>query len=206
MKSVRVLLIAAVATFGLAASSEAGSVTCPGGGATRSFTVVIPGAPTATCAHSGDGNEVNGDPDDFYTPSLGGTPWVAWDKDPGTASGETAVTDTWFTYSTTPGDTTSGSFTLAAAAWAAYSQIILAIKVGGGPPGVDPTWASFYLPAGWSGTATFNVDPQQGSGISHMVMYGSTQQDIPEVPEPTALALLGSGLALMAFRLRRRKV
>ena len=199
MKLLRVLLVFAIATFGVAVSSEAGSVTCPGGGATRSFTLVIPGAPTATCGPSGDGaNDVNGDSDDFFTPE-----WEAFDKDPETASSETATTNTWMTFTLTPGDDTSGSVTISSAVWGAYGEVLLAFKVGGGQ--TSPSWASFLLPFGWFGTATFNIDPNAGSGLSHITAYGRGEPNLTQVPEPAALLLFGTGLAATAVAIRRRR-
>ena len=145
----RLTFLAAAAAVAMPTMAQAGSITCPGpiGGAiTRNFTMTTDPL-TATCAGSGTGaNDVNGDADDFFTPE-----WLAVDKDPETASSETATTDAWFNVTGVGGF--SGTFTIDAAAWLVYSEILMAFKVGQG----DPSWVAFALPFGETSGSWFTT-------------------------------------------------
>jgi hypothetical protein len=107
--------------------------------------------------------------------------------------------------------TTSGTFTISGLLATQYDQFAIGIKDGG-----DPRWAIFMLPIDTlTGDWAFLSD--QGS-LSHFALYGrdtlsGEQQcttppcDPPDVvtPEPASLVLLGSGIAAIASRVRRKK-
>ena len=80
-----------------------------------------------------------------------------------------------------------------------YDQFAVAIKDGG-----SPKWALFLLPVD-----TFTGDwhfLSSGGVLSHFAVFGhDVRPDIPAVPEPATLLLLGSGLTATALTARKRK-
>jgi hypothetical protein len=207
MRLFKPTLIAVAAALALPTLAQAGSITCPGaigGDIERNWTLTTaPG--TATCAGSGSGaNDVNGSANDFFT-SQG---WLAVDKDPETAANETAQTDAWFTVTGILDD--SGTITIDAAAWLVYSEILVAFKSGSGQ--LDPSWVAFALPFGETFGTWFTTPTTGGAGVSHVTFYARqgtqpcTVNCEPLItPEPGTLLMFGTGLALLAARLRRRK-
>jgi hypothetical protein len=78
-----------------------------------------------------------------------------------------------------------------------YDQFAVAIKDGG-----SPKWALFLLPVD-----TFTGDWHfltSGGSLSHFALFG-LGPNIPSVPEPASLLLLGSGLLMTAIRARNRR-
>lgn len=99
-------------------------------------------------------------------------------------------------------DAKSGTLTVTGTS--AWTNLILAIKVGNG----DPTWAAFNI-AG-DGSYAFTITPTQGSGLSHVMLYGvdggGGGGGGPTVPLPASGLLLIGGLSgIAALRRRRRK-
>ncbi len=74
-----------------------------------------------------------------------------------------------------------------------------------------PAWYLFNLTnLGWNGTDTLELTgfwPANGA-ISHVTLYGtSSTPPVPpsQVPEPTTIVLLGTGLSALALATRKRK-
>ena len=171
------------------------SVLCPNSPSTtdREFTLTTdPGA--ATCLDWGNNaNELNAN--GFDVMFLAG--WTIIDKDetPDAAFAH----DSWFSVSGL--GATSGSFTIDPAAWGAFDQLAIGFVVGGGQ--IPPKWAVFGLPVNET-SGTWSDAPNNGGGLSHANLYGMTSRDVSEVPEPTTLVLLGSGLMMAVRRARKR--
>lgn len=142
----------------------------------------------------------------------GGNP----DSEPGTPQSA----DFWFTGST------SGQWFINQSLLDTYDNFVLIIKdgagIGDGPqnPGQDTQWVWFELdenlnPKCVAGGAAFCGDwgMYAGHQISHMELWGTRGtgtddggggQDTPQVPEPSAMVLLASGLFFLAKRMRQR--
>jgi hypothetical protein len=79
-----------------------------------------------------------------------------------------------------------------------YGLFALGVKGGS-----DPKWAVFLLDSlNLAGRVTI-----ENASFAHFVLYGAPgpdDDDVDPVPEPASLALLGSGLAAVAYRLRKR--
>jgi hypothetical protein len=181
-------------SFPAAVESAPISVSCPNSATTtdREFTVITDPL-GATCLDWGaDAGDLNANGDDVMF--LGG--WTIIDKDQ--TPDEAYPNDSWF--SVTGLGATSGSFTISAAAWAAFDQLAIGFVVGGGQ--ITPKWAVFGLPTNET-FGTWSDVPQQGGGLSHANLYGMSSRQVSEVPEPTTLVLLGSGLMVAVRRFRK---
>jgi hypothetical protein len=143
---------------------------------------------------------------DFYLNSAAGTlagwggagtadDWVGLDQHDGD---EEFIAG--FSYTADAGND-DGTFTFGASLLAEYEQFALAIKDGG-----DPKWAIFLLPAGLTtGDWGFSTN---GGQLSLFALVGrnlGTPRGGSEVPEPTTLLLLGSGLTIAARRRRAKR-
>ena len=101
---------------------------------------------------------------------------------------------------------TSGTFTISGALATTYDQFAIGIKDGG-----DPRWAIFMLPVDTL-TGDWAFLSNQGS-LSHFALFGRVVEcanepcDPPDIvtPEPASLMLLGSGIAALASRMRRKQ-
>jgi hypothetical protein len=114
-----------------------------------------------------------------------GTGWTGLGQDPA-----------GFTFTADAGND-DGTFTIDNSILA-YDQFAVGIKDGG-----SPKWAIFLLPVD-----TFTGDWHfltSGGSLSHFALYGLNVNGIPEVPEPASLLLLGSGLAMVAYKARNRR-
>ena len=169
---------------------------CPGTSDTgdREFTLVANselaplGDATVTCFDFGTGNLND---DEFSDP-----PWVLLDKDNDSAGiCESCLTVTGIS-------ATFGTFTISSGAWASYPTLLIGFKTGEGQ--LDPDWAAFKLTGGITG-GNWSVSGQQA--LSHANLWGSDEggTTIQEVPEPTTLFLLGTGLVGTARLARRRR-
>jgi hypothetical protein len=174
-------------------SASAAPVLCPGTPGTGDREFMVDTTPSATCLAYALGN-ISGNGDAVNDLGL-----VTLDKsDDGTdglLQGALSITGA---------GSTSGTFTISPLAWASYSQLVIAFKAGDGQ--LDPDWAAFLLLPNAS-FGTWSISGQQS--LSHANLYGGellgTPRGVPEIPEPTSMLLLGSGLAALAAHRRRRR-
>lgn len=195
MKTICASLFIFALSFPAAVESAPISVLCPNSVSTtdREFTLTTDPV-GATCLDWGtEANELNANGSDVMV--LAG--WTVIDKDE--TPDEVFAHDSWFSVTGLGG--TSGSFTIDAAAWGAFDELAIGFVVGGGQN--TPKWAVFELSMNDTG-GTWSISPDRGSDLSHANLYGMTSRDISEVPEPTTLVLLGSGLMIAVRRARRR--
>ena len=152
------------------------------------------------CIYDPDSSNITGsqsDADDYLNAAFAqptwGTGWVGLGKtdNPGGVTGFTWTTDA---------ENDDGTFTMGAALTNAYNQFAVAVK-----DGDSPKWAIFLLSKGtFSGDWHFLTDE---GDLSHLSVFGRVAGEINPVgaqaPEPTSLVLLGSGLVLVARRMRK---
>jgi len=181
----------------VAGSAQAAPITtsCPGTLETTDREFTLTTEPGSVCRGYQPGN-INGN-DDYINDVLDGVNfWTTLDKsDDGMYPNALTVT----------GGPNSGTFSFTPALWTIYDRIIVGLKSGNGQ--YDPDWAAFELvPYASSGEWTVSIN-----GLSHINLYGHgtttrTGGDDPgsPVPEPASLFLFGSGVALVARKIRRR--
>jgi hypothetical protein len=179
-------LAVGLAALSAVAASTASAATCTG--PERTFDLVV----SSGCYAYGTGN-INGNPAQdpliagadiggntitYVAAAIPGLDFITDITDWTSSSGATSVT---------------GSVTVSAADVAGFTNLVLALKVGNNK---DPSWASFLI-AG-AGTFDFTISPKQGSGISHVNLYGT-----PGVVPLPASGLLLAGLFGGLFGYRR---
>ena len=193
----RTIGIAMMAILGCAAAStiEAATITCPGTPAAGDREITVTTSVTSTggvsCAASGAGND-----NDIETLYPG---YTLLDKSDDSSSG---TNDGWLTVTGVGG--LSGSFTIDAAAWAAYNSLILVFKTG--TADLDPDFIGFQFTPIVDGGTWSIISGQQS--LSHASLLGrrltTPPPDVPQVPEPGSILLLGTGLAALARSARKR--
>jgi hypothetical protein len=191
--------LALIALISLPSFAYAAPVTCPEAPVAGERVFTVDTDPDSTCYAFGEGaNDINGNAQDVIL-SDPLTDWELIDKD----LGEANPLEDWLVVDDL--GATSGSFTIHADAWDAYDRLLIGFKVGGGRQVPFPDWAVFELSSGVL-TGDWLIQPNQGSGLSHIILYGMEDDDttITEVPEPASLLLVGGGL-MAAVRRHRKK-
>jgi hypothetical protein len=175
----------------LPVAASAGTVECPSDAQVaaedlnRQYSLTT--NPDSVCFAYGDGN-LNGAGNDAFLEIAPGVSFVG--QNDAFIAGSTDFTGT------------SGDFAFNAVGGVQY---YVGIKDGG-----DPKWAVFQLPilavSGIFSGEWGVVSP--GGSLSHLALYsGEGPEPIgSNLPEPSAILLLGAGLAGVASRLRRRRV
>lgn len=190
--------LALIALASLPSFAYAAPVTCPEAPAPGERVFTVDTDPSSTCYAFGEGpNDINGNVHDVII----GDPLTEWeliDKD----QGEANPLEDWLEVDDL-GNTT-GTFTIHQDAWDAYDRLLIGFKVGGGRQVPFPDWAVFELASGVL-TGDWLIQPNQGSGLSHIILYGMEGDNtITEVPEPATMLLVGGGL-MAGLRRRRNK-
>lgn len=113
---------------------------------------------------------------------------------------ETSETKTGSFFEIVGLNATSGTFSiLDSDFYSTYSNAHLVFKYG---QNLDPFWFTYRISNVFD--ADWFVEPEQGSGLSHVTLYGD---QATKVPAPGGLALLGIGLLALfaAARAKRRQ-
>jgi hypothetical protein len=192
-------VLALIALISAPTFADAAPVFCPEAPAPGERVFTVDTDPDSTCYAFGEGaNDINGNVHDVII----GDPLTDWeliDKD----QGEANPLEDWLEVDDL--GATSGSFTIHGDAWDAYDRLLIGFKVGGGRQVPFPDWAVFELSSGVL-TGDWLIQPNQGSGLSHIILYGMDDDEtITEVPEPASLLLLGGGLMAAARRRRNKR-
>jgi hypothetical protein len=195
--------LAVITLISLPSFAHAAPVTCPEAPAPGERVFTVDTNPSSTCYAFGEGaNDINGNPFDVIIgdPS---TDWELIDKDDADGDDPNPTMEDWLEVDDL--GNTSGAFTIDPDAWDAYDRLLIGFKVGGGRQVPFPDWAVFELSSGVL-TGDWLIQPNQGSGLSHMILYGMEGDNtITEVPEPATMLLVGGGLMAGLRRRRNRR-
>lgn len=194
------VLIAAVLVVGVyAVPAAATSITCPTVGS-PSRQATLSGA--IDCKTVG---QVTGTPKADDVTTLFGSTWI----EAGTLSGASG-SDDFLTGNVTSGSwgalPVTGTWNIDPGFWDIFPRAVISFHLGTG--GGDPDWFFFEIgPGSTSGTFAINKLSGGGGGLSNMTLWADPPDTLSTgpVPEPTTIALLGTGLLGGSIFFRRRQ-